>query len=168
MAKTLTTLAPGMSMPPIVRMFGQPLDNTSLFLTRSDMEQYAASSPLAYVGQILVCYNQDTSGNVEAYIIQNGGSLRPLGAGSDTEGINPKTLRLTGDQFDRHGHYFCSGEDGLCPSLVIADVNGIAGGVTIFVDEGLLASGAFELHLDAEIASWISADDVVTAHLFWF
>lgn len=167
MAKNITTLAPGMSMPPIVRMFGQPLDNTSLFLTRSDMEQYAASSPLAYVGQILVCYNQDTSGKVEAYIIGAGGSLRPLGAGSDTEGINPKTLRLTGDQFDRHGHYFVAGES-IVPSLVIADVNGIAGGVTAYIDEGLSASGAFELHLDEEIASWISDDDVVTAHLFWF
>lgn len=168
MAKKIEKLAPGMSMPPIVRMFGQPLDNTSLFLTRSDMEQYAASSPLAYVGQILVCYNKDTSGNVEAYIIQDGGSLQPLGTGSDTEGINPKTLRLTGDQFDSRGIYICDGEDGLAPGLVIADVNGIAGGVTIFVDEGLMASGAYELRLDAEIASWISADDVVTAHLFWF
>lgn len=167
MAKNITTLAPGMSMPPIVRMFGQPLDNTSLFLTRSDMEQYAASSPLAYVGQILVCYNRDTSGNVEAYIIGAGGSLRPLEAGSDTEGINPKTLRLTGDQFDSRGHYFVAGES-FAPRLVIADVNGIAGGVTIFEDEGLAASNAFELHLDEEIASWISADDVVTAHLFWF
>lgn len=167
MAKNITTLAPGMSMPPIVRMFGQPLDNTSLFLTRSDMEQYAASSPLAYVGQILVCYNRDTSGNVEAYIIGAGGSLRPLGAGSDTNQIPPKTLRLTGDQFDRHGHYFVAGES-FFPSLVIADVNGIAGGVTAYIDEGLAASGAFELHLDEEIASWISDDDVVTAHLFWF
>lgn len=168
MAKTLTTLAPGMSMPPIVRMFGQPLDNTSLFLTRSDMEQYAASSPLAYVGQILVCYNRDASGSVEAYIIGAGGSLRPLGAGSDTNQIPPKTLRLTGDQFDSRGIYFCYGVNGLFPSLVIADINGIAGGVTAYVDEGLAANGAFELHLDEEIASWISADDVVTAHLFWF
>lgn len=60
-----------------------PLDSTAIWSDYSEMADYAANSPVAYVGQILTLVTEDNS---VAYIIKDTqGALEPLGGGADVQ-----------------------------------------------------------------------------------
>lgn len=73
---------------------GIPLDNSSLWYSFEEMENYAKTSVVAYVGQILTLVNEDDN-SAKAYIIANAaGDLQEVG--SATIGDN-KTIVLKDD-----------------------------------------------------------------------
>lgn len=82
-----------MSMPKALRRGNAiPLDASAVWYTREEMENYAATSPVAYVGQILSLVDADNSNAVTAYVIANeAGDLQEVG--SATLGDN-KTIVL--------------------------------------------------------------------------
>ena len=51
-----------------------PLDNTSVWTSKADAENYAKNSPLAYVGQQLVVVNKDV-GTVESFVVGSDSTL---------------------------------------------------------------------------------------------
>ena len=82
-----------MSMPKAInRGSAIPLDASSVYFTYDEMAAYAASNPIAYVGQILSLVDSENSNQVTAYIITDeAGSLQEVG--SATLGDN-KTIVL--------------------------------------------------------------------------
>ena len=85
-----------MSMPKAInRGSAIPLDASSVYFTYDEMAAYAASNPIAYVGQILSLVDSENSNQVTAYIITDeAGSLQEVG--SATLGDN-KTIVLDTD-----------------------------------------------------------------------
>ena len=71
----------GMGLPiNILRGNPIPLDNSSLFLSKRDAEVYAATSSIAYIGQIIVAIEDDVP---KAYIIKDkDGTLEEIGSGN--------------------------------------------------------------------------------------
>lgn len=82
-----------MSMPKALRRGNAiPLDASAVWYTREEMENYAATSPVAYVGQILSLVDAEDNNKVTAFIITDeAGSLSEVG--SATLGDN-KTIVL--------------------------------------------------------------------------
>lgn len=71
-----------------------PLDYFSFFNTKVEAETYAASNPVAYVGQYLAYADENQDGKIVACIIENAaGSLREVGA------VNPdnKTIEVNAE-----------------------------------------------------------------------
>ena len=75
---------PTMAMPKSFNRMGQfPLDMSSVFYTKKELEDYVSSNPIAYVGQIVSLVDEDNK-KVTVYSIQNvEGDLQELGALSD-------------------------------------------------------------------------------------
>lgn len=82
-----------MSMPKALRRGNAiPLDASAVWYTREEMEAYAATNPVAYVGQILSLVDAEDNNKVTAFIITDeAGSLSEVG--SATLGDN-KTIVL--------------------------------------------------------------------------
>lgn len=82
-----------MSMPKALRRGNAiPLDASAVWYTREEMETYAATNPVAYVGQILSLVDAEDNNKVTAFIITDeAGSLSEVG--SATLGDN-KTIVL--------------------------------------------------------------------------
>ena len=73
-----------------------PIDETSVWYDKTQMETYAQSNPVAYVGQVLV-YVNETSSTVEAYMIQNtAGTLVKLAATTSSGDLTEDVLELQG------------------------------------------------------------------------
>lgn len=159
MAKRINELQPGMSMPPIVRMFGQPLDNTSLFQTRQEMLEYASSSPLAYEGQILICYNTDSTREVQLYVIGPSGAEllypRPVQEGSASmSGITKEFITI-----QPNGIFPLDVTD---PMPLALTINGIAYTFSEVSSEDDQANGVRVFALDdSDVRSWVGDDDEV-------
>lgn len=75
---------PTMAMPKSFDRMGQfPLDMSSVFYNKEELENYASSNPIAYVGQIVSLVDEDNK-KVTVYSIQNvEGDLQELGTVSD-------------------------------------------------------------------------------------
>lgn len=75
-----------------------PLDSTSIWYDYAEMETYARSSSVAYVGQIVVYVNEE-SRTTSAYIIKNeAGDLIPVGSGSTANiDVDNQTIVLDGE-----------------------------------------------------------------------
>lgn len=69
----------------IARQYGAPLDKYSVFYSLSEANEYAANSPISYVGQILSVVDE-TAGTVDTYKIQADRTLEQIGAGSGGSG----------------------------------------------------------------------------------
>ena len=161
MAKKPTTLAAGMSMPPIVRMYGQPLDNTSVYNTYSEMAAYAASSPLAYEGQVLVCYHTESDSRTRLYAITSAG-LELLNLGQSSALAVDERLSFTGADF-RQGSRRISDE--YFNSTPLAVINGLVYRCFIAQDESMAANSECELSLDDEVVAWLEDDDKVDIYI---
>lgn len=73
-----------------------PSDDSEVWYDKSAMETYAQTSPVAYVGQLLVYVNEE-SGTVEAYVIQNAaGALTKLAATTSSGDLTEDVLELQG------------------------------------------------------------------------
>lgn len=157
MAKKPTTLAAGMSMPPIVRMYGQPLDNTSVYNTYSEMAAYAAESPLAYEGQVLVCYHTESDSRTRLYAITSAG-LEMLNLGQSSALAVDECLSFTGAAFSQ-GHIRLSDE--YSRSTPFAVINGLVYRCNILAELG----GECQLELDNEVMAWLEDDDKVDIYI---
>lgn len=85
-----------MSMPKAMSR-GNPiaLDASAVWYTYTDLENYAKTSPVAYVGQILSLVDEEQS-TATAYIITDAaGTLQKIGTGSGA--ADGKTISLDGD-----------------------------------------------------------------------
>lgn len=73
-----------------------PIDEYSVWYDKAQMENYAQTSPVAYVGQILSLVNE-TGSTVEAYMIQNtAGALVKLAATTSSGDLTEDILELQG------------------------------------------------------------------------
>ena len=73
-----------------------PLDEYSVWYNKTQMETYAQTSPVSYVGQVLVYVNESGS-TVEAYVIQNtSGTLMKLAASTASGDLAADVLELQG------------------------------------------------------------------------
>lgn len=73
-----------------------PLDENSVWYDKELMEAYAASNPVAYVGQVLVLVNESEQ-TVEAYVIQNAaGTLMKLATSTSSGDLAADVLKLQG------------------------------------------------------------------------
>lgn len=73
-----------------------PLDEYSVWYNKGQMETYAQTSPVSYVGQVLVYVNESGS-TVEAYVIQNtAGTLMKLAASTSSGDLAADVLELQG------------------------------------------------------------------------
>lgn len=73
-----------------------PIDEYSVWYDKAQMENYAQTSPVAYVGQILSLVNE-TETTVEAYMIQNtAGALVKLAATTSSGDLTEDILELQG------------------------------------------------------------------------
>lgn len=73
-----------------------PVDEYSVWYSMEDLEAYAQSSPVAYVGQIVTVVNE-SEGAVEAYMIQNAaGNLVKLAATTASGDLTEDVLELQG------------------------------------------------------------------------
>lgn len=73
-----------------------PIDEYSVWYDKAAMENYAQTSPVAYVGQILSLVNE-TGSTVEAYMIQNtAGALVKLAATTSSGDLTEDILELQG------------------------------------------------------------------------
>lgn len=73
-----------------------PIDEYSVWYDKAAMENYAQTSPVAYVGQILSLVNE-TESTVEAYMIQNtAGALVKLAATTSSGDLTEDILELQG------------------------------------------------------------------------
>lgn len=73
-----------------------PIDEYSVWYDKAAMENYAQTSPVAYVGQILSLVNE-TESTVEAYMIQNtAGALVKLSATTSSGDLTEDILELQG------------------------------------------------------------------------
>lgn len=73
-----------------------PLDEYSVWYNKGQMEIYAQTSPVSYVGQVLVYVNESGS-TVEAYVIQNtAGTLMKLAASTSSGDLAADVLELQG------------------------------------------------------------------------
>ena len=73
-----------------------PLDEYSVWYNKTQMETYAQTSPVSYVGQVLVYVNESGS-TVEAYVIQNtSGTLMKLAASTASGDLSADVLELQG------------------------------------------------------------------------
>lgn len=72
-----------------------PLDEYSVFATLSDAEDYVATNPVAYPGQVLAIVN-DTQSDV--YVVEPNGSLTKLAAGGDTSDLLTKLNQEAADR----------------------------------------------------------------------
>ena len=73
-----------------------PLDEYSVWYDRTQMETYAQTSPVAYVGQILSLVNESSS-TVEAYMVQNAaGNLVKLASTTSSGDLAADVLALQG------------------------------------------------------------------------
>ena len=85
-----------MSMPKAMSR-GNPiaLDASAVWYTYTDLENYAKTSPVAYVGQILSLVDEEQQ-TATAYIITDAaGTLQKIGTGSGA--ADGKTISLDGD-----------------------------------------------------------------------
>lgn len=82
------TSGDGFGMPLNIRRGNpNPLDNTEVWENATAAMNYAQTSPIAYVGQIISWYSQDTEGNPtvkSAQIINEDGDLLLLSSGSSS------------------------------------------------------------------------------------
>ena len=73
-----------------------PIDEYSVWYNKSQMETYAQSNPVAYVGQVLVFVDESGS-SVEAYVIQNAaGNLMKLATTTASGDLSQDVLELQG------------------------------------------------------------------------
>lgn len=73
-----------------------PLDEYSVWYDKTQLESYAQTSPVAYVGQIVVLVNEEQN-SVEAYLIQNtAGALVKLAATTTSGDLTEDVLKLQG------------------------------------------------------------------------
>lgn len=73
-----------------------PIDEYSVWYDKAEMDNYAQTSPVAYVGQILSLVNE-TETTVEAYMIQNtAGALIKLAATTNSGDLTEDILELQG------------------------------------------------------------------------
>ena len=73
-----------------------PLDEYSVWYNKTQMETYAQSNPVAYVGQVMVLVNEEET-SVEAYVIQNtSGTLMKLAATTSSGDLAADVLELQG------------------------------------------------------------------------
>lgn len=73
-----------------------PIDEYSVWYDKAQMENYAQTSPVAYVGQILSLVNE-TGNTVEAYMIQNtAGALVKLAATTSSGDLTEDIIELQG------------------------------------------------------------------------
>ena len=73
-----------------------PLDEYSVWYDKTQMETFAQSNPVAYVGEILV-YVDEGSSAVEAYVIQNiNGTLMKLATTTSSGDLSQDVLELQG------------------------------------------------------------------------
>ena len=70
---------------PYGRLDKFPLDESSVFATKTLAEDYALNSPIAYPGQ-LIAETESNGGEGQAYLIGASGNLIPLGGGSGDGG----------------------------------------------------------------------------------
>lgn len=73
-----------------------PIDEYSVWYDKAQLESYAKTSPVSYVGQIVVFVNEEES-TVEAYMIQNvAGNLVKLAATTESGDLADDVLALQG------------------------------------------------------------------------
>lgn len=73
-----------------------PIDEYSVWYDKTQLEEYAKTSPVSYVGQIVVFVNEEES-TVEAYMIQNvAGNLVKLAATTESGDLADDVLALQG------------------------------------------------------------------------
>ena len=73
-----------------------PLDEYSVWYNKTQMETYAQSNPVAYVGQVMVLVNEEET-SVEAYVIQNtSGTLMKLATTTSSGDLAQDVLELQG------------------------------------------------------------------------
>lgn len=73
-----------------------PIDEYSVWYDKAQLEEYAKTSPVSYVGQIVVFVNEEES-TVEAYMIQNvAGNLVKLAATTESGDLADDVLALQG------------------------------------------------------------------------
>lgn len=73
-----------------------PIDEYSVWYDRAEMENYAKTSPVSYVGQILSLVNE-TESTVEAYMIQNiAGALTKLAVTTSSGDLTEDIIELQG------------------------------------------------------------------------
>lgn len=73
-----------------------PVDESTVWYDKGQMESYAREGATAYVGQVLVCVNENES-TVEAYVIQNAaGNLMKLATSTASGDLAADVLALQG------------------------------------------------------------------------
>ena len=73
-----------------------PIDEYAVWYDQTELETYAKSNPVAYVGQIVTLVNEESS-TVEAYMIQNtAGNLLKLASTTASGDLTEDVLELQG------------------------------------------------------------------------
>lgn len=84
----------------ISRQGAFPLDRHSLFKTLEEAQEYASSSPLSYVGQIISVAIEDGQ-SVEVYKIKFDGSLEKIGADVQIDTLSQEEAQSIIDKYKK-------------------------------------------------------------------
>lgn len=137
-----------------------PIDEYSVWYDKTQLEEYAKTSPVSYVGQIVVFVNEEES-IVEAYMIQNvAGNLVKLAATTESGDLADDVLALQGKVSNIEAILGTKGEEsGITASTVwsaIEEVNATYKAGDAAINQNLSDNYYNKIETDSQIDSKIA------------